>query len=219
MSAWNRAAPAVPFITFALIYLLAVRPAHERAVSARLRADEMRQALHDAASRDQQAGVPALASQVNAQTLGDLATAVKRFAVASHAENLSVDADGVSVAVSFDTGDAELASFLSSLDTVSGPFAVQSVDVTAARAPLPAHARVVLAGRETLKATAPEPVLQMLSEKEKAALVSGRIVRAGDRIQGLTVKSIDARGVVLTSDTGEEKRLSLQRKPTTPAKE
>jgi hypothetical protein len=98
--------------------------------------------------------------------------------------------------------------------------ATQAIDVITPahqnREPIAKAAR--LEGRGPAVAKEPDPVVTsiLLSSGRRAAIVDGRIVRAGDQVRAGIIREIVADGVVIVGPDGRERRVAIAR-PVPPA--
>jgi Tfp pilus assembly PilM family ATPase len=72
----------------------------------------------------------------------------------------------------------------------------------------------VVADRAVVSAPRPDPVVTgiLVSDGRRVALVDGRIVQAGDRLQAGVVQSIELDAVVISGPDGQTRRLRLERR-------
>jgi hypothetical protein len=129
-------AVVAPLVIFGFIYVLAIAPARQAAVAARVEAEAARAAL--ARTRAELGNGALLRGPVAAphtfdvRTASELAGAVKAVAGSPSVggvEQLSVQISGAMVVVSFDARYSQLDEFFSSLDAVVGAYDVRSVDI------------------------------------------------------------------------------------------
>lgn len=233
---------AAPFVIFGLLYALAILPARHAASSAHDNAQAASVRLVRARADVRNAPLNAVApltAVVTSRTFAvrtprELAEAIRSVADSPSldgVERLRVDVNDSTVTVSFDARYAQMDEFFTSLDAVTGPYDVRSVDMAPASTgpAMLVRATVVLQVRgvaresfspappkndrkETAVPVFPDPVVQsiLFSSQQRSALVDGRIVRAGDRVGTSTVQSIEADGVVLVTDDGRVNRVGME---------
>lgn len=234
-----RAVPALsvaaPFVIFGLLYALAILPARHAASSAHDNAQAVSARLVRARADLRNApSAPVVTTRaVAVRTPIELAEAIRSLAGRASpggVERWRVDVHDSTVTVNFDARYAQMDEFLTSLDAVTGPYDVRSVDIAPAStgpatlvratvvlqvrgtAPPPLSLLRPKSARESLPPASPDPVVRsiLFSSQQRSALVDGRIVRPGDRVGAATVQSIEADGVVLMTDEGQAKRLALE---------